>query len=243
MSLLRHHTLVGTRCWQSRTRVFVVFHYHFHTAAVQRRFGIVEGLVQRYADSENWFVRKERRCEDDFVVPVPFWNIGLMLFPLNAAGQISDFRRWLVQQQYFWECSQWRGGPYDRRCGSAWEQRGWSRCVGHSSQKKFKPWRHWPLNRHFEKPERSNTRYRWHGVSIVTSRPHQQETGTEVCLLRRITLGLTVSREARKDSRKEGRCDSTCGVQKIRYVLAHRNEHVLTRSAGDGMGADWLWCH
>ena len=136
--LLRHHTLVGTRCWQSRTRVFVVFHYHFHTAAVQRRFEIVEGLVQRDDDSENWFVRweeEERRCEDDFVVPVPFWNIGLMLSPLNAAGQISDFRRWLVQQPHFWECSQWRGGPNDRRCGSAWEQRGWSRCVGHSSRK------------------------------------------------------------------------------------------------------------
>ena len=55
--LLRHHALVGTRCWQSRTRVFVAFHYHFHMAAVQRRCGMVESLVKRYADPENRFVR------------------------------------------------------------------------------------------------------------------------------------------------------------------------------------------
>ena len=77
--------------------MFVVFHYHFHMAALQRRFGMVEGLVQRYDDSENWFVRweeEERRCEDDFLVPVPFGKIVLILCPWDAAGQISDFRSW-----------------------------------------------------------------------------------------------------------------------------------------------------
>ena len=99
---------------------------------------MVEGLVQRYDDSENWFVRweeEERRCENDFLVPVPFGKIELMLPPWDAAGQISDFRGWPVQQQYSGRCSQWRGGPDDRRYWSAWEQCGWSRCVGHSSRK------------------------------------------------------------------------------------------------------------
>ena len=134
--LLRHHTLVGTRCWQSMTRVFVVFLLPFHMAAVQRRCGMVESLVQRYADSENWFVRweEERRCEDGFLVTVPFGKIELMLPPWDAAGQISSFRSWQVQQQYSGRCSQWRGGPDDRRYWSAWEQWGWSRCVGHSSR-------------------------------------------------------------------------------------------------------------
>ena len=49
--------------------------------------------------------------------------------------------------------------------------------------------------------------------TAVTSRPQQRETGTDACLLRRITLCLTMSREARKDSRKEGRCDRTRGTQ------------------------------
>ena len=49
--------------------------------------------------------------------------------------------------------------------------------------------------------------------TTVTSRPQQRETGTDACLLRRITLCLTMSREARKDSRKEGRCDRTRGTQ------------------------------
>ena len=52
--------------------MFAVPHGHCHMAAVPRRFGMVEGLVQRYAESEKWFVRweEERRCEDDFSVPV-----------------------------------------------------------------------------------------------------------------------------------------------------------------------------
>ena len=106
-------------------------------AAVQRRCGMVDSLVQRYADSENWFVRweEERRCEDGFFIPVPSWKIELMLSPWDAAGQISDFRRWQVQQQYSGWRSQWRRGPDDRGYGSVWEQRGWSRCVGHSSRK------------------------------------------------------------------------------------------------------------
>ena len=41
-----------------------------------------------------------------------------------------------VRQQFSGGCSQWRRRrPDDRRYGSAWEQRRWSRCVGHSSRK------------------------------------------------------------------------------------------------------------
>ena len=63
---------------------------------------------------------------------------------------------------------------------------------------------------------RSNKGYGWHGFlssTTATSRPQQRETGTEVCPLWRITLGLTTSRRARKDSRKEGICDSICSIQ------------------------------
>ena len=41
-------------------------------------------------------------------------------------------------------------------------------CWPQLKKKKFKPWRHWPLlTGLFEKPERSNTRYGWHGVSFL----------------------------------------------------------------------------
>ena len=116
--LLSHYTLVDTRCWAKQDAcVFLLFFMtFFYMAAVQRRFGMVEDLVQRYHDSEKWFGRleEEGRCEDD----------------------LSDFRNWQVQQHYFGGSSQWRGGPDDRRYGSAWEQRGWFRCVGHSSRRR-----------------------------------------------------------------------------------------------------------
>ena len=134
---------------------------------------MVEGLVQRYDDSENWFVRweeEERRCEDDFLVPVPFWKIGLMLLPWDAASQISDFRSWPVQQQYFRRCSQWRE---DKMTGDMEvpESSGDDLDVLATAQeKKFIPWRHWPQTTgHCEKPERSNTRYGWHGVSFLNN--------------------------------------------------------------------------
>ena len=99
--MLRHCTLVGTRYWAKKVAcVIVVFQYIFYMAAVQKRFGIVEDLVQRYDDSENWFGRweeEERRCEDD----------------------LSDFRNWQVQQQYSGWCSQCGGGPVDKRYGRA----------------------------------------------------------------------------------------------------------------------------
>ena len=90
---------------QNRTRVFVVFHHHFHMGAVQRRCGIVEGLVQRYADSENWFVRweeEERRCEDGFLVPVPFLQNWTDVVPLGRSGSNKRFPKLASTTTIFW---------------------------------------------------------------------------------------------------------------------------------------------